>query len=212
MGADRIAQGPQASGLNPNDTEALVLDVANNILETSGNNHQMAACQTAIAVLGPQTALVTITTAQNLISKLLNAGVLNKLNRTLYIQGSLIYTSPGTTTPTITIAVTLGGVTLCTITTAAISATASANMPIQFYFYLTTTATGASGTIESHGGVSANITANTPAAAIATYLDTNTAASSAVNLNAAQTLNVTIAASSAITSAQLRLASIEVEF
>lgn len=212
MGADRVTQGPlTAQGVNPFDQEALVFDALNNILETSGNSHVLAACQTALMVLNAQTALTSVTTAQNLISKALNAGVLNKLSRTLYIQGSLIYTTPGTTTPTMTIAVTLGGVTVCTITTAALSATASSNMPVQFGFYLTVAATGSSGTIEAHGFVNANISANTPAAAAQNYLDTNTAVSSAINLTNALTLNVTVAASSSINSIQLRLASIELE-
>jgi hypothetical protein len=213
MSITRITQGPlTTAGTNPYDQQSVVLDVVNNIMETSGNSHVLAACQTALAVIGPQTALTTITTAQNLISKVLGAGALNKLNRTLLIEGTLIYTSPGTTTPTISIAVTLGGVTLCTITTAGVSSTLSTNMPIQFAFLLNTSAVGSAGTIESHGTVSANITANTPAAAVASYSDTNTAASSAVNLTTALTLLVTIAASSTITSAQLRLASINVVF
>lgn len=208
--ADRITQGPlSAAGTNPYDQEALVLDVANGILETSGNDHILRACRTPWIVLNAQTALATITTAQNLISKALNAGALNKITRTLKVKGSFVYTSPGTTAPTLSIAVTLGAVTLCTITTAGISTTASTNMPVQFEFLITVAATGSAGTIESHGRVDANITANTPAAAVATYTDTNTAVSSAVNLTTALTLAVTLAASSTVTAATLRQATIE---
>lgn len=210
MGADRITAGPSITGLNPFDQEALVLDVSNNILETSGNTHVMTACQTALFLFAAQTALVTITTAQNMISKTLNAGVLNKANRMIRIRGSLIYTSPGTTTPTMTIAVTLGGVALCSITIGAISATASTNMPIQFEFFLLTVGTGSAGTIESHGRVDANITAATPNAALTTYSDTNTAVSAAVNLTTALALLVTVAASLTVTSAQLRLGIVDV--
>src|SRR5215472_15930447 len=212
MGADRITQGPSITGTNAYDSQALVLDVTNNILETSGTNRTMQAARTALIVLGAQTALSTVTTAQNLISKTLNAGVLNKALRTLLIQGSVIYTSSGTTTPTITIAVTLGGVSLCSITTAAVSSTASTNMPVQFEFQLQTATTGSSGTIESHGYVYANISANTPAAASGIYCDTNTAVSSSDNLASALALAVTVAASSTITSVQLRQASVECVF
>jgi hypothetical protein len=67
---------------------------------------------------------------------------------------------------------------------------------------------GAAATIESHGRLNANI-GTVAAAAIATYLDTNTAVSAAVNLLGAATLSVTIAASAAIPSAQLRSVRLE---
>jgi hypothetical protein len=211
MGVDRITSGPlTAAGTNPYDQQALVLDAQNNILETSGSSRALAAARSAQAVIGAQTALATVTTAQNLISRNLNAGVLNKLGRTFIIKGWLIYTTPGTTTPTLTIALTLGGVTLISIVTAGLSATASTNMPTYFEFTFQTVSTGPTGTIEAHGQVNANISANTPAAALAQYVDNNIAVSSAVNLNSALALAVTVAGSSAITSIQLRQATIEV--
>lgn len=213
MGADRISQGPYSlAGNNPYDTEALVLDVQNNILETSGNNRVLAAAHTSLAVLPAQTALVTVTVAQALMTLLLNAGVLNKLKRTVLVSGSLIYTTPGTTTPVLTIALVVGGVTICSISTAALSATASTNMPVQFAFMLTVVSTGAAGTIESHGMVTANISANTPAAAGTQFSDTNIAVSGAVNLTNAASLVVNVSANSAISSIQLRQGIVEVLF
>jgi hypothetical protein len=133
------------------------------------------------------------------------------VNRTVLVTGTLVYTSPGTTSPTISIALKLGATTLCTITTAAISTTASTNLPIQFAFQLGVVSAGAAGTIETHGAVNANITANTPAAAVASYLDTNTAVSSAVDLTSQLALTVTIASSGAgITGATLRQGAVEV--
>ena len=206
----QITQGPAtATGQNPNK-QALILDRLNNITESVGDGGQAQALQTALLVLTAQTALTTITTAQNLINLALNAAVLNKQNRTLLISGSLIYTTPGTTTPAASLALVLGGVTLCTITLATMSATASTNMPINFWFELTIASTGSSGTVESHGQVNANLTANTPGGAISSFNDTNTAVSSAVNLQNALALKVTIAANSAISSAQLRQATVEV--
>ena len=153
----QITQGPAtATGQNPNK-QALILDRLNNITESVGDGGQAQALQTALLVLTAQTALTTITTAQNLINLALNAAVLNKQNRTLLISGSLIYTTPGTTTPAASLALVLGGVTLCTITLATMSATASTNMPINFWFELTIASTGSSGTVESHGQVNANL-------------------------------------------------------
>lgn len=206
----QITQGPAtATGANPNK-QALIFDRANNITESVGDAGQSAAHQTALLILAAQTALTTITTAQNFINLLLNAGVLNKLNRTVLISGSFIYTTPGTTAPVVTLTLKLGAVTLCTITLAALSTTASANMPVQFQFQLNVVSTGAAGTVESHGAVNANISANTPAAAASCFLDTNIAVSSAVNLQSALALTVQISSTLAVSSAQLRQAAIEV--
>lgn len=212
MGVDRISQGPlNTAGTNPLDSPgALVADQQNGILAVTTNTKKLQACQVALTVLPAQTALVTVTTAQNLISLAIPAGALNVVGRTFEISGSIIYTTPGTTTPTMTLALVLGGVTLCSITTAALSATASTNMPAQFYFIATVVSVGASATIESHGYISANISANTPAAAATQYLDTNTAVSSAVNLLNAANLQVQVSASSAISSIQLRQGILEI--
>jgi hypothetical protein len=206
----QITQGPATlTGTNTNK-QALILDRQNNIVDSVGDSGVAQTLQTAIVVQGAQTALTAVTTAQNLFSKVLNAGILNQVLRAVYISGSFIYTTPGTTTPTLTIAVTLGGVTLCTITTSALSATASTNMPVNFWFDLMTITTGATGTLETHGQVNANLSANTPSAAITSFNDVNTAVSGAVNLQSALTLNVTVAASSAVSSIQLRQFTVEV--
>jgi len=214
MGVDRISAGPTIDGLNHYDSPGtLVLDATNDILETVGNTRIQSADRTCLFFpLGSQTALSNVTTAQNLISKTLAAGCMNKITRTLIIRGSVIYTSPGGSTPTMTFAVTLGGVALVSITTGAINTTASTNMPVQFEFTIQTASTGSAGTIESHGRVEANLTANTPAAAPTPALDTNTAVSAAVNLTTALALLVTVAASGTVTAVQLKLATIEVVF
>jgi hypothetical protein len=206
----QISQGPlNPTGLNTNP-QALILDRQNNIVSSVGDSGMEEALEKLLSVAIEKTALTTITTAQTLFSKAMPANALNKKNRTLRVSGYLNYTSPGTTTPTITIALVLGAVTLCSITTAAISATASTSMPIWFQFDISVSATGSSGTFEAHGQLTANISANTPAAGTANYLDTNTAASSAVDLTAAQTLKTTIASSGAgISGAQLMLGEIE---
>lgn len=198
-----------ATGKNPN-IGALIQDRTNNIVETVGVGGLAHALRKSQNIQGAQTALTTITTAQNLFTKLLNAQMLNKLNRLIKIEGWLIYTSPGTTAPVLSFAVILGGVTLCTITLAALSTTATTNGPIHFEFYALVASTGTSGTLETHGRVEANVAANTPASDVDVYLDTNTAVSSAVNLNIASTLSVTLASTLTLTSAQLRMFKIDI--
>ncbi len=209
MGADRITVGPLSSNAtNSYDAQAIVQDVQNNTLSISGTSKKLTAMQSAIAVLGAQTALTAITAAQVVLSQAFNPGALNVMNRTIRVSGSLIYSTTATNVATISLALVLGGVTLCTITTAPTNTTASANLPIQFEFELTVVSLGATATVESHGWVAANI-GTVAAAAIANYLDTNTAVSSAVNLLTSTTLQLTIAASAAVPSAQLRQATIE---
>lgn len=212
MGADRVTYGPPAAnGLNAYDQKAIVLDQINGVMYSSGsaNGRKLMAAMGAPLVLPAQTALTAITTAQALLSFVFGAGALNVTGRKIRVKGVLIYSTTIANVATISFALTLGGVTLCTITTAATNTAASANLPIQFEFELTVVTLGATATIESHGRVDANI--GTAAAAAAVYLDTNTAVSAAVNLTAAATLGVTIAASAAVPSAQLRSATVMYE-
>lgn len=208
MGFDTVTQGyPQ-----PNQVvgpQGSVLDRVNNLAYTFGQSATLALLRSALAVLGVQTALTAITTAQTLLSYAFGAGALNVLGRTLLVRGSLIYSTTSANVATITIAVKLGSVTIATITTAATNTTASTNLPVQFEFYLTVAAVGASGTLVGIGRVDANI-GTAAAAAVASYLATTTAASSAVNLLTAETLTVTIAGGAAIPSAQLLNATVEV--
>lgn len=212
MSFELITSGPSnSSGQNPQATpNGLAFDKQNNLLATVGIAGLEQLCEAIIQSLQEQTALTAITAAQNLISLNLNSYLLNRTNRNVRIRGRGIYTSPGTTTPTITLAVVLGSTSLVSITTAGISSTASTNMPFAFDFNLSVATPGGSAAqIEAHGEVKANISANTPAAAAAVYLDTNTAVVGSLNLQQALTLNVTIAASSTVTSAQLLSAQIE---
>jgi hypothetical protein len=202
-----IYNGPPPTPVNSGP--ALYTDQQNGVLYVASQSHVLTSQQTAIGVFSAQTAVTSVTTAQTLASLALNTNAQNVTGRTLRLCGYGIYTSPGTTAPTLTIAVTEGGITPVTITTAALSTTASTNMPFQFCFDLTTVATGATGTLEAHGQVSANISANTPAAAMTRYDDTNTAVSSAINLTSANTLALTVAASSTLTSVQLRQMTVE---
>lgn len=205
----RVTQGPDqvAKCGGPN---TLQIDSASGVVQSCGLGQNPLTHQVAIASVSAQTAVTSVTTAQTMYSLALPANFQNVAGRTLRICGYGVYTSPGTTTPTITLQITEGGVTPVAITSAGVSSTASTNMPFQACFDLTTVATGTSGTIEAHGQIAINISANTPAAAMTTYDDTNTAVSSAINLNSANTLAVQVAASGTITSVTLRQLTIEV--
>ena len=196
---------PAPTGVDTNKG-ALIADVQTGIVEMVdilGNTH---ALETMLALLQAQTALATITTAQNLFTYAFVAAALNKLGRALRVRGTVIFTV-ATGTPTTTIAIKLGSVTLCTITTGALAA--STNGQIQFEFLLSVASVGSSGTIEAHGSVKSQLSTSL-GTAIAEYADQNVAVSSAVNLTAALTLAVTIAASTTMGAAQLRQGSIEV--
>lgn len=214
-----ITQGPaNSSGQSPQATpNGLMLDAQNNVVSSVGTAGVEAVLQTRLATFQEQTALATITTAQALLTQALKSYFLNRLNRTLRIRGNGIYTSPGTTTPVMTIALVLGttlsgGTTLATIATAALSSTATTNGQFQFEFTMSTEAVGAAAAaIEAHGRLSANIGANSLGAALATYADQNTAVVGSLNLEKALNLYVSVAANLTLTSAQLLFATIDVE-
>ncbi|MGA9668413.1 MAG: hypothetical protein WBQ94_04350 [Terracidiphilus sp.] len=205
MGADRITTNMQDAQYD--SPGALVANPSTGLLAVVTQGGLVTAA-TRLLNVAQQTALTAITTAQTLLSKAMPAGSLNVAGRTLRVRGALIYSTTIANVATITIALKLGSVTLCTITTAATNTAASTNLPIQFDFTLTVAATGAAATIQSHGTVSANI-GTAAAGAITVYADTNTAVSSAVDLTIAETLAVTIAASAAVPSAQLLSASVD---
>jgi hypothetical protein len=211
-GFQGITSGPSnASGQNPLATpNGLVLDNQNNLVSSVGISGVESLLEAALLTLQEQTALTSISTAQNLIAFALNSWLLNRLNRTLRIKGRGIYSFAGGSTPTITLALLLGATSLASITTAAINTAASTNLPFDFEFLLSVAATGSSAAeIEAHAKLAINITANTPAAAVATYLDTNTAVVGSLNLEQALDLYVTIASSGTLSSAQLLFATVE---
>ena len=209
MGADRIQAGPLSSaGTNPYDVQAIVQDSQNNTLQVSGAGRTLALLRSNTLTLTAQTALTAITTAQTLLSKIFPLGALNVQNRRIHVEGNVVYNTTIANVATLAFALTLGGVTLCTITTAATNTAASTNLPVHFEFDFTVVSLGASATIEAHGKVEANI-GTAAAGATTQYLATNAAVSSAVNLLANATLAVTIAASAAVPSMTLRDAVIE---
>lgn len=203
----QITSGPANPTAVNTNKESLIFDRTSGIVESVRDDGAMQGLQAALKILPAQTALTTVTTAQNLmVVPLGGIGFLNKLGRTLLISGYGIFTTAGV--PQITIAIVIGGVTVCSIQTPAIGA-AQTNGQFQFSIQLSVVSTGASGTIEAHGTISVQGGA-TLAAAVPAYADQNTAPSSAINLTATNTVTATIAATVSLSSAQLRLASVEV--
>lgn len=199
---------PAPTGLDTNK-HSLIADIKSGVIEMVDDAGVCHGIQTALLVLQAQTALATITTAQNLFSQALAAGALNKKGRTLQISGTLIFSTASANTPTIAIALKLGSVTLCTLTSAAVAASIT-NGQLQFQFTISIATTGAAGTIESHGDLFAQLSAAL-GTALASYADPNVAVSSAVDLTAAQSLVATITgAGGTILAAQLRQLVIEV--
>jgi hypothetical protein len=205
--------GPPAPGTTDTNKGALIADVQEGVVEIvdmQGNTHGI---ESTLLLLQAQTALTTITTAQTLMSLALLAGALNKTNRTLAISGTVIFTNSANASNQITIALKLGAVTLCTISTAASIAASVTNGQLTFCFTFSVASVGSSGTLEAHGEVVAQLS-TTLGTALPQYGDQNTGLSSAVNLTSALTLAVTIAeggsGSGAIASAQLRQGQIEV--
>jgi len=171
--------------------------------------NQVTLVQSALLALGVQTALTNISTAQNLLSFSLPGGSLNKLGRTFQVNIWGIYSFAGGSTPTISIALKIGSVTICTLTSTAINTAASTNLQFQASFQVTVSAIGATATVEAHGTLSINLSANTPGAAMSQFVDGNTAASSAIDLTTAQNLVATIASSGTLSGAQVRSATVE---
>jgi hypothetical protein len=208
MGADRIESGVLSK--TPIDSPgAILVDPASGALGVVNNGRTVTVSQASLLSLAAQTALTNITTAQNLFSQAIAAGLLNKVGRTFLVTLYGTYNFAGGSTPTITIALKLGSVTLATITTAAINTAASTNLQFQATFQCTVVSTGTGATLEVHGQLAINISANTPGAALAAYADQNTAVSSGVDLTISENLVATIASSGTLSGAQLRSATVE---
>jgi hypothetical protein len=207
MGADRIEQGVLSKTVIDSPGSILVDPISGGLAVVT-KALTLALAQSTLLALGAQTALTTITTAQTLFTFAVPAGLFNKVGRTFRVTIVGIYTSAGGSTPTITIALKLGSVTLCTITTSAIDTAANTNLQWRADFLCTVVTIGTGATIEAHGSISFNLSANTAGAALSTFGDQNVAPSSAVDLTIAENLVATIAASGAVSSAQVRSATV----
>lgn len=209
-----VTNGPNTS-TSCQASPGLYFDQQNGVLSTCGSSHTLQAANTTLGVFNAQTANATVTTAQAMATLALNANAQNVVGRTLRICASGIYTTPGTTAPTLTFSITEGGITPFTITTGATDTGGATDLQWHFCADITTAALSTSaspsttGKLETHGQLAVNLTANTKGGALTTYADQNTAISSAINLFTANTLSINVAASATVTSVQLRQMTIQ---
>lgn len=162
----------------------------------------------------PFTALGTIAAAATGTVGQVNfpAGFFNALGRTVRFKGMYYATTNGTagTITTELILASIFGVTSITPFTAASASIAASVLTINFEFdiTMTTTATGATGTLECHGTVDYNI-AGTAVGSVA--MDSIIAASSTLDLTKQNTLSVAhLNTTVGTTVSQLRLFTVEV--
>lgn len=165
----------------------------------NGNTTTSSCLVNSVTSTSPVTVNTNTTSDQQLMELSLSAGYLNTSGQPFKFFGAGVYTTQSGQTPTLTFKVklcTVSGcgsgtvVTLASYTSGATTASAS-NMPWNLSITGTTVTTGASGNLEVHGfnGVTLGTTAG---AAGATYNDTNTAASSTINLTSALFVDFTI--------------------
>jgi hypothetical protein len=165
-----------------------------------------------LITLPPQTAITTVSTIQVLngtTAITIPAGAINVVGKHVRIRGMFVF-SNDVTAPVLTVSLKFGSVVLAAPVSAA-NANSNSSSPAFFTFDVTVSATGASGTVEAHGELRENVASAVAGAAMASYPDTVTATSSAIDLTAAitATLNLTVS-SGPVTTATLRQATVEV--
>lgn len=169
------------------------LSVAGSPVTTTGTLAVTEAALTYARALDADTAAVTananVTTDQNLIAYTVGAGTFNTLTKTLRMYGAGIYTTQAGETPTVRLRVFLGGVQILSWTSAATTASAT-DIAWSLDSWITVSTIGASGKVEAHGIATVTL-GTTPGVAAAVYQDAITAASAAIDLTAAASLQVT---------------------
>jgi hypothetical protein len=130
----------------------------------------------------------------NLMSVALPAGYLNAVGKTLYVWAAGLYTTAAAQTPTVTISVTIGGVTMISCVSQATTASQT-NFPWNFEGFITMAAGGTTANAEAHGILDI-LLGGTSTAPVSAYNDTSTAVSSNFDSTVAQTLQVVAAMSS----------------
>lgn len=143
----------------------------------------------------PVTVNANVSTDQNLMAAIVPANTMNSVGRVLrgVIKG--VYSTPMASTATIEIKVQLGSLTLLNITTAANAGSVSGN-GFRMEFDIVTQTAGSSAKFESSGLLQIDLGAVTSTAATV-YADANAAVSSTLDSTVNQTLQVTVAFSSA---------------
>jgi hypothetical protein len=140
----------------------------------------------------PVTVNANVATDQNLMSVSVPAGTLNRINRSLRVWLSGVYSTPAASTTAVVVKVKLGSLTLATWTSTALAGIQATNDQFNISAVFTVQTAGATAALEGHGNLIIDLgVGNT--VADSTFADVNTATVSSVDLTAAQTLQVTIA-------------------
>lgn len=168
-------------------------DIQQKCLQSNINGLTASLLQVPSVNITPVTATDPNAEA-NLQTFALPAGVLNVVGKVLRFSTAGNYTTAGGQTPTIRIRAYLGSVAVIDMISAATTAAAT-TMPWKAEGIIVCSAVGASGTVEAHGSLFLTL-GTTAAAAGAVYHDVVTAASSAIDLSAAQTFKLTALMSS----------------
>ncbi len=156
--------------------------------ELGGGGQIPLALAGTVAVKNAQTAVTgdfTVAAGQNILDAAVGipASVLNVATKGIYFYASGVWTTNGTWTPTMRVTATLAGATNVVLTISGAATTAAqTNAPWFFYGTLSTVGLDASATQETHGGL--GYPTATVTAAVAEFLDQNTAAQTLGDLSA----------------------------
>lgn len=149
----------------------------------------------------PVTVATSVTTDQNLMSWVIPANTMNSVGRNLRIRASGVYSLPVSTSPTsLTFKVKLGALTLIDIvTTAASDSTGVTNNKWILQCDATTQTAGASAAFEASAQLTADLGA-LDTSANTVFMDINTSTIGTLDSTMDQTLQITVAFSTATTS------------
>lgn len=152
----------------------------------------IALINTPIAtVTTPVTVQANVLTDQNLMAKIILAGSLNVVNRTLKGFCAGVYTTQAAQIPTLTFKLKLGSLTLATFTSS-VSAAGASNIPWNLTYYASVVTNGATSTLEVHGFLGIDLGAS-GTVSITAFADSNIATVSNVDLTVDETLQITVA-------------------
>jgi len=155
-------------------------------------------------------AMTGANSPNTLMTAPLSISLANAVGKTLRVFGAGTYNTNAAGTPTVTIAVAVGGVNVLSWTSGATTGGQS-NMPWELEGYVTFANYGANANVEAHGNLSVTLGSSAGGATTA-YLDTNSAVSA--NINAQANTNVAVLASVNVANASVvvnqRLLSVEI--
>lgn len=178
---------------DPNLQDTALLIINEQLYRVDGTNDPPVLIPLGTAVqevnVTPVQVNANSTADQDLMSVDLPAGVLNRLGKVLHLTAAGLWTSQAGQTPLLRFRVFYGSTQLISIETNAVAA-AKTNFAWSLEAFLVTASTGATGTLECYGLLSILLT-DAAGSSSEVYNDRVTGASSAVDLTAAETVQIT---------------------